>query len=224
MKCLLVAGAVLGLAVSRSAAETRILFLGDPIQKPIVAAADRELGSEVSIHFPPPAYDTAAALERLDELIGEGGWDLIYFNFGIGELFYRDPKTKEVRIMSKHAGGVRASTPQEYAERLDRLVRELRERDYPLLWASTTPLVTVNFFPSYQANLFDAHSELEYNAVAAEIMARHRVPVVDLHGHIMQHYEAEEKHPAYHQYPAAMKKKGKPLHLEVVRAIRSCLK
>jgi hypothetical protein len=57
------------------------------------------------------ASDSGTALAQIDALIGKAQWDIIYFNFGIGDLFYKDPSTREIRIMSKHGGGVRVSTP-----------------------------------------------------------------------------------------------------------------
>jgi hypothetical protein len=48
-----------------------------------------------------------------------GKWDLIYFNFGLGDLFYKDPRTREIRIMSKNAGGIGVTLPKQYEENLE---------------------------------------------------------------------------------------------------------
>lgn len=215
--CLLLCQAV-------SAAEKsplNVLFLGDHVHGAIVQAAGRELGGRVRIHSPPggTANDSGAALAQIDQLLGDTQWDVIYFNFGIGELFYKDPATREIRIMGKDGGGVRVSSPALYEKQLDALVRRLETTKAKLIWGSTTPMVNVNFFPTYQGNLFDATSEVEYNAIAARVMAKHDVPVVDLHGHVMAQFKSDEKHPAYTQYAKEMEKRGAPLHAPLVSAL-----
>lgn len=213
--------AVLPVANAAEKKVPRILFLGDPVQQRVVNAAAKELKGKASIASPKatPAYDSGSALARLDELLGGEEWDLVYFNFGVGELFHKDPATREIRVMSKDAGGVPVSTPEQYGKNLEELVKRLRASGAKLLWGSTTPLVTVNFFASFEGNLFEAGSEVERNAVAAQVMKRHQVPVVDLHTYVMASFEKDEKHPAYSKYDEAMAKKGKPLHAPLVEAI-----
>ena len=91
---------------------------------------------------------------------------------------------------------------------LDALVQRLKTTKAKLIWGSTTPMVTVHFFPSYQGNLFDVDAEKEYNAIAARVMAKHNVPVLDLHGHVMAQFKPDEKHPPYTQYAKEMEKRG----------------
>ena len=212
-------------AAAASAQETKppqVLFLGDSIHRAIVQDAAKELGKKVTLHYPPKDREVSNsrdALERIDELLGKKDWDIIYFNFGIGDLFYRDPATKEIRIMSKHAGGVRVSTPAEYEKQLNALVKQLKATDAKLIWGHTTPMVNVNFFPSFQGNLFEANAEREYNTIAARVMKKHEVPVLDLHSHVMAQFKADDKHPAYHKYVKVMKKRGHPLHAPLVNAL-----
>lgn len=217
--CLLLCQAV-------SAAEKsplNVLFLGDHVHGAIVQAAGRELGDRVRIHTPPGglANDSGAALAQIDQLLGDTQWDIIYFNFGIGELFYKDPATREIRVMSKDGGGVRVSSPAQYEKQLDALVQRLETTKAKLIWGSTTPMVNVNFFSTYQGNLFDANAEVEYNAIAARVMANHAVPVVDLHGHVMAQFKPDEKHPGYSKYAKEMEKRGAPLHAPLVTALEA---
>lgn len=208
----------------------RVLFLGDPLHGRIYEGAARELKEEASLLKPPAsrsldvaAYDSGSALARIDELLGEGGWDLIYFNFGLADLFYKDPSTKEIRAMSKNAGGVRVADAEQYRANLEAIVARLKESDAKLLWGTTTPMVKVNTFPSYRGNLYDADSELEYNRIAAEVMKRHNVPVVDLHAHIIGQFGPEEQHPGYEGYEKVLAKKV-PAHTLLVKAIQQGLK
>lgn len=152
-------------------------------------------------------------------MLGETQWDIIYLNFGIGDMFYKDPSTRELRIMSKDGGGVRVSTPEQYEKQLDQLVQRLKANKAKLIWGSTTPMVNVHFFSSYQGNLFDAGAEQEYNAIAARVMAKHKVPVLDLHGYVMAQFKPDEKHPPYTQYVKEMEKREHPLHAPLVSAL-----
>ncbi len=201
----------------------QVLFLGDSIHQTIVQAAAKELGGQVSIHYPSGivAADSGSAIAQVDALLGKTQWDIIYFNFGIGDLFYKDPSTREIRIMSKHGGGVRVSTPAQYEKQLDTLVQRLKKTNAKIIWGSTTPMVTVHFFNSYQGNIFDENSEREYNDIAARVMAKHQVPVLDLHAHVMAQFKPDEKHPPYTQYAKEMEKRGTPLHSPIVEALKS---
>ncbi len=199
----------------------KVLYLGDSVHGAIVQAAGQELGDRVQIHYSPggSVNDSGAALAQIDQLLGDAQWDIIYFNFGIGEVFYKDPATREIRIMSKDGGGVRVSTPAQYEKQLDALVQRLETTKAKLIWGNTTPMVNVNSFPSYQGNLFDAGAEVEYNAIAARVMAKHSVPVVDLHAHVMAQFKPDEKHPSYTHYAKEMEKRGAPLHAPLTSAL-----
>ena len=214
---------LLPLASAQEKKIPQVLFLGDTIHQTIVQAAAKELGGAASINYPPggSVNDSAAALANIDTLLGSKQWDIIYFNFGIGELFYKDPATSEMRIMSKDAGGVRVSTPEQYEKQLDALVQKLKKTKAKLIWGSTTPMVNVHFFASFQGNLFDANSEKEYNTIAARVMEKHKVTIVDLHGHIMAQFKPEDKHPPYTGYSKEMEKRGHPLHTPLVQALQT---
>lgn len=80
-------------------------------------------------------------------------------------------------------------------------------------------MVTVHFFPSYQGNMFDENTEQEYNALAARVIAKHKVPVLDLQGHIMAQFKPKDKHPPYTKYEAEMATCDHPLHVPVVTAL-----
>jgi hypothetical protein len=201
----------------------QVLFLGDQVHGTIVQAAAKELGGKVRIQFPPggSVNDSGTALTQIDSLLGETKWDIIYFNFGIGDLFYKDPATREIRIMAKDGGGVRVSTPEQYEKQLDALVQRLKTTKAQLIWGNTTPMVNVHFFNSYQGNLFDANAEQEYNTIAARVMAKHKVLVIELHAYVMAQFKPEEKHPPYTQYSKEMDKRGAPLHSPLVKAFSS---
>lgn len=218
------------------AAETPlVLVLGDPLQRNVLSAAAKDLKDKARIEFPSvEAYDTGTALAKIDELLGEKGWDLIYFNFGLGDLFYRDPASKEIRALGKKAGGVRVSSPDQYQKNLEALVGRLKSTGAKLLWASTTPMVNVNAFPAYRGNLYDARSEIEYNDIAEKVMKRNGIPINDMYAFIMAQFGPDEKHPGHDGYQRALSgsHRGKaiegfakpPMRQPVVEAILAQLK
>lgn len=198
----------------------RVLFLGDPIHRRVMVAAAKELDGKIRLEFPKAtANDTGTALTNIDKLLGDGDWDLIYFNFGLGDLFYKDPSTREIRAMSKLSGGVRVTSPVRYAENLEKLVLRLKRTRARLVWGTTIPLVNVNSFPSYKGNLYDAGSAAAYNKIAAKVMARHAVPVNDLHTYVLAQFDPDAKHPGFADYVKALMKMNSPLHKPVIECL-----
>lgn len=197
----------------------RVLFLGDSIHGQMISAAAKELGNSVKIEYPrgTSPSNTGAALRQIDEILGDGDWDLIYFNFGLGDLLHKDPKTKEIRAMSKAAGGVRVTSPDNYQKNLDAIVKRLKQTGAKLVWAHTTPIVNAG-----SSGLFEPGSAAESNEIAAKVMALHDVRVNDVHAYVMRQFKDGEKHPAYSQYLKALQGKS-PLHKPVVETIREAL-
>ena len=206
-------------AASAQGEKPRVLFLGDSVHRQMISAAAKELNDSVRIEYPRgiSPSNSGEALEQIDELLGKGEWDLIYFNFGLGDLLDKDPRTKEIRAMSKAVGGVRVTSPEGYRKNLDAIVERLKQTDAMLVWAHTTPIVNAG-----STGLFEAGSAAEYNQVAEKVMARHDVPVNDMHAFVMAQFKEEEKHPAYAQYLKALQNKS-PLHKPVVDFIRKPL-
>lgn len=203
----------------------RVLFVGDYIQQRIIDEAAKELKGEIAIHHPKAtAVNTGEALDQLDEIIGDGNWDVIYFNYGIGDLFYRDPKSKEIRALSKYSGGVRTTSPRDYEKNLDELVTRLKKTGAKLIWSTTTPLLSANAFPSYTGNLFDEGSAKEYNQIAGKVMVKHQVPTCDLFTHILSQYKEDERHPQFDSYQRDMQRKNKAaIEKPIVDALRNSL-
>ena len=62
---------------------------------------------------------------------------------------------------------------------LDQLVARLRKTGAKLLWATTTPIDS-----SKLDSIYDPGSEIEYNRIAARVMARHGVATNDMHAYV----------------------------------------
>lgn len=204
--CLMLAG-----TVSAEQEAPRVLLLGDDVYYHVNRGLGKHLKDRARVTWKKPG-DTSSALEDLDEMLGEEKWDVIHFNFGFADLHYKDPSTKEVRAMSKDAGGVRVTAPQQYEKNLEELVKRLKATGAKLVWASTTPILN----PQPVESLYDIGSEIEYNAIAARVMARHGVPINDMHSFVLEQIDPERP-------PGILDFRGIDLVTPVAKAIQAKL-
>lgn len=149
------------------------------------------VGDSISIGYTPPVMemlkgvanvqrvkgncgDTKAGLGNLQKRwLGDTKWDLIHFNWGLHDLCYRNPESKEQGHRDKVDGTL--SVPlAEYEKNLETLVQQLEATGAKLIWASTTVV------PEGEAGRF-VGDDLKYNAVAARVMEKHGIPIDDLH-------------------------------------------
>ena len=173
-----------------SAVETslpRVLILGDSVYNNPTQIIAKELKGRVEVVYaktnPGECLHSGISFARIDEIVGTGKWDLIYFNFGLGDLIYKAPGISSMRVLPKDAGGVRVSSPEKYEKNLQAIVTHLKATKAKLVWASTTPIARS------ADNLFDVDSEIEYNAIAAKIMTKEKVPINDMHAYILSQRE-----------------------------------
>ena len=157
----------------------RVLILGDQIYQQSASELKKELKGKVEIHCPRlepgEIWNSTTALELLDRQLGDGQWDIIHFNCGLGDLIHRVPGVKAFRVMPRHAGGIRTTSPQQYEKNLSALVTRLKVTKAKLVWASTTPI------RHSSTNVFAKGSEIEYNAIARKVMGKHSIPINDMH-------------------------------------------
>lgn len=172
----------LTLCLSVAAAEPpRVLILGDSVyQNPAQHATKLLQGKAVIVRADQSgeAFNTTTALANLDELLGPEKWDLIHFNYGLGDLVHRAPGMKSFRSMPVRSGGIRATSPADYEKNLTEIVKRLKATGAKLIWASTTPITGDGL------GIYEIGSELEYNAIAAKIMTANQIPVNDMHATI----------------------------------------
>jgi hypothetical protein len=158
----------------------RVLLIGDSVYSAAYGGARGLLRGRVELFRPKiQVRGSAMALANCRELLGDGKWDLIHFNFGFEDFFYTDPRTKARRAMSKHAGGVRVTTPARYEANLRELVRLFKATGAKLIWASTTPIESSKF-----DSILDPASELEFNAIAKKVMVESGVTINDMHAYV----------------------------------------
>lgn len=155
-----------------------VLLIGDSISIGYTRLVREKLAGKANVYRPmrdqnpDNCGDTSIGLERLDTWLGAQTWDLIHFNWGLWDLCYRNPASKNQGNRDKVAGKI--STPSDIYERnLETLVGRLKKTGAKLIWANTTVV------PAGEAGRFVGDDE-KYNAIAARVMQRHGIPANDL--------------------------------------------
>lgn len=151
----------------------RVLIIGDSISlgyTPYVADILEERAQVV--HCPGNARHTWYGVVWQDKLVGGGPWDIIQFNWGLWDMCYRRPVRGGATVPDKACGRV-AIGLAEYRQNLEQLVDRLGRTGATLVWASTTSV------PAGERGRFSADVD-RYNAVAAQIMRRHGIRIIDL--------------------------------------------
>jgi alpha-L-fucosidase len=121
---------------------------------------------------------TGTGLKKLDEWLGDGKWDVIHFNWGLWDVAYRNPKSKNFGHLDKVDGKITTTLP-EYEKNLRELVARLKKTGATLVWAGTTPV------PDGEPGRIKG-DEVKYNAVAAKIMAENSIAIDDLHAEVIR--------------------------------------
>ena len=192
----------------------QVLVIGDSIYQQPSGEVTKALKGKVKVVFaaiqPGEVRNTATVLNQLDELLKDQSWDVIHFNLGLGDLVYRAPGMKSFRVMPIDAGGVRATSPKQYEQNLEQLVKRLQGSGAKLIWASTTPIRHSG------TNLFVKGSEVEYNAIAEKVMRRHDVAINDMYGFVKDLIDMDK--PASHNADPFFFDR-KPIHQPILEAI-----
>lgn len=158
-----------------------VLILGDSISIGYTRATRALMKEKANVHRPMSANqknpancgDTKIGLDNIESWLGQKKWDVIHFNWGLWDLCYRSPASKNQGNRDKINGKV-SFTPDQYGENLEKLVLRLKATGAQLIWASTTVV------PEGEAGRF-VGDDAKYNAIAAQIMKRHGIVTDDLY-------------------------------------------
>jgi len=102
-----------------------------------------------------------------------GHWDVIHFNWGLWDLCYRHPESKNQGRRDK-VRGIVTHNIEDYVANLDKLVTELEKTGATLVFATTTPV------PEGEAGR-KLGDDVKYNKAAVDLMQKRGVAVNDLH-------------------------------------------
>lgn len=152
----------------------RVLIIGDSISIGYTLPLRAALGGVANVHRPPTnCAHTWRGLEKIDQWLGDGTWDLIHFNWGLHDLKYVDQGGK----LALPPDGDQVSTLEEYERNLDKLVQRLRKTGAKLVWRPTTPV------PEGAAGRIPADLP-RYNQAARRVIDRYGIEVDDMNAFI----------------------------------------
>lgn len=153
----------------------KILIIGDSISigyTPFVHEYFKQRAT--IIHNEGNAQHTGTGLLNIQNWLGNESWDVIQFNWGLWDLCYRHPDSKEQGNRDKINGKIEF-TIKEYESNLDSLVFILKKKTKAKLI-----FVTTTYVPKNEAGRFENDPQ-KYNEVAKKIMKKHGIPVNDIH-------------------------------------------
>jgi len=163
----------------QSKALPRVLLIGDSICGGYQRGVKKLLAGQTTVvKHPGNAQHTWTGLEKLDKWLGDGKWDVIHFNWGLWDVAYRNPESKNFGHLDKVDGKLTTSLA-DYEKNLCKLVARLKKTGAVLVWASTTPV------PEGEPGRIKG-DEVRYNAVAAKIMSENGIAIDDLHAEVIR--------------------------------------
>ena len=156
-----------------------VLLIGDSISIGYTVDVRKILKGKADVfRIPTNGQASDFGLQNLDKWLGDRKWDVIHFNWGLWDICYRNPDSKEQGHRDK-IHGVLSVQPKQYRENLEKIVARLKETDAELIWCATTPV------PEGEDGR-TVGDEIAYNLIAAEIMGKHGVAINDLHAHALR--------------------------------------
>lgn len=166
----------------------KILIIGDSISIGYTPFVKKALADKaVVVHNEGNAQHTGIGLEKLDDWLGDKKWDIIQFNWGLWDLCYRNPDSKEQGNRDKINGTITFSV-EEYKNNMRSLVEKLKTTNAKLIFVTTT------FVPENEAGRFDG-DDIRYNKAAIQVMKENNILVNDV-------WKASKKiHSKYGQAP-----------------------
>lgn len=177
--------------VQKSESLPRVLLIGDSISGGYQKTVRKLLeGKAIVVKNEGNAQHTRTGLQKIDQWIGDQQWDVIHFNWGLWDLAYRNPKSKNFGHLDKVDGTITTPLP-EYEKNLRELVARMKKTGAKLIWASTTPV------PDGEPGRI-LGDDVKYNAAAAKIMLENGVAIDDLHSLVLPQLEKLQGHQNVH--------------------------
>ena len=157
-----------------------ILIIGDSISIGYTPLVENHFVDKAIIsHNPGNAQHTGTGLDKIEEWIGSGKWDIIQFNWGLWDLCYRHPDSKVQGKRDKVNGEITYSV-DDYKINLDSIVSILEENtEAQLLFITTT------YVPEDEAGRY-TDDAIKYNDAAKMVMKKHGVIVNDIYEQSIQ--------------------------------------
>jgi len=143
--------------VKNDPALPRVLLIGDSVSRGYTLSTRKYLAGKANVHRAPTNCGSSVnGVEKLDNWLGQGKWDVIHFNFGIHDV-------------------QKSISTETYLKNLEVIVGRLKATGAKVIFATTTPIPDD---PTKKKN--PATAVVERNQAAIEIMKKNNVPVDDL--------------------------------------------
>ena len=189
-----------------------VLIIGDSISVGYTPQIISDLTGTANVsRIPENGGDTGRGIAKLDKWLGDKKWDVIHFNWGLWDLCYRHPESKNQGKRDK-IRGTQTFTIEQYSKNLETLVTKLKATKAKLIWASTT------FVPEGEAGrvLGDDH---KFNAAAKKIMEKHGIPINDLNAFSQTIQQHAAKPGDVHFTKTGSKELGKKVAREIKKQL-----
>jgi hypothetical protein len=155
-----------------------VLLIGDSISIGYTVEVRKLLKGKADVFRIPGNGKFSAYGERnLDKWLGRRQWHVIHFNWGLWDICYRDPKSKNQGHRDK-VNGTLTATPKQYKDSMEKIIIRLKKTKAKLIWCETTPVPELEV----GRKVGDA---IKYNKIVEEMMTTNKVAINKLHAHAM---------------------------------------
>ena len=152
----------------------KVLIIGDSISLGYTPYVTEILQGKATVtHNRANAEFTGTGLQKIDDWVGNTAWDIIYFNWGLWDIYgWRYAATKDLSVSA-------------YENRLETLVQRLKQTGAQLIWGTTTPVC-----PEAEKTMLKCFNtevkitpaiEHQYLDAALRVMKKYQIEIDDLH-------------------------------------------
>ena len=147
-----------------------VLIIGDSISIGYTPFVEKAMAPGVMVsHNPGNGGSTVRGVENIEKWLDNREWDVIFFNFGLHDLVYKDKDNKY-----DVANGKISVPIEEYEKNLEIIVAKLKETTARIFFVTTTVV------PENSPGRKTEDPE-KYNKAALKVMKRNKIEIVDLY-------------------------------------------
>jgi acyl-CoA thioesterase-1 len=180
----------------------RVLLIGDSISMGYTLPVREALAGKANVHRPAEnCGPTIRGIERLENWLGQGRWDVIHFNFGLHDLRLDDGR-HQVPL-------------DQYEQNLRTMVARLKQSGATLIWCSTTPVPETSTPPRRNSDV------IAYNAVARNIAEENKIPIDDLYAFALPRLSEIQRPSNVHFTPEGSKVLARQVAASIAEALPS---
>jgi hypothetical protein len=149
-----------------------VLLIGDSISIGYTLPVRGQLKGKANVYRPLiNCGATIRGVELIDEWLGDTGWAVIHFNFGLHDLKYVDANGQ---MAKPPESGTQFVPIEDYEKNLGLIVTRLEQTGAHVIWCSTTPV------PEGSNGRIKGDAD-RYNEAASRVASSHSLAVDDLY-------------------------------------------